>query len=76
MDNANLEAERRRRALKSQGTNRPIKNARRAHPQNVNAAQNPAGEDGADGNINSNEMTIHEIISIQRVEQAGQKTQR
>lgn len=76
LDNANMEAERRRRALKSQGATRPNKNTRRTNIQNIQAALNQQRENGnPEMNINSNEMTIHEIMSIQKVE-AGQKTQR
>ena len=77
LDNANKEAEHRRRALKSQGQSRPNKNKRTNLKKVINQAREGQVVDAVyqDGQNNA-EMTIHDIMSIDRVEQAGQKTQR
>ena len=68
---ARVEAERGRRALKSQGTSRPFNKNRRTQLNKIINQRQSDGMGPSDGNENNQEMTIHDIMSIERVEQAG-----
>lgn len=79
LDTANMEAERRRRALKSQGQSRPFNKNRRTQLKKVINQTREGGEvviENQVQDLNNAEMTIHDIMSIEKVQATGQKTQR